>query len=145
MLTIIELTTPIRFAFVEQASEVVQLGWHHTPHGEWVGFYDVLRDAERRPVGLRLWPFENVAPLFEACQSDRAFINGKSVCFMFGSSNSWEEPLSSDQMMEHASVLENANKFRALLLSLSPLVKEEQSEIVAAVAADGPPEGLKRK
>ncbi len=133
MLILIQTEPQIRFLVFEEMTQLSEQGWSPTEFGDWIGFYDVLRKADGSAVGVRVWPFEEAAFPLSIVDTFHVQSDNKSICFLFGNSNNWDESYSGDQLLEHASIVRKGDRCRGILLSLSALSDKERSAIAAAI------------
>jgi len=121
-------------------------GWTDSGLGDWLGFYDILRNASNRPIGLRFWPFEEafkaLSKITPSAQM-RVEDGGAALCLLFGVVDQWSEGKSGDQLMEEARLLTGPNNEVALLVGLSVLAQKDLLELEREIAKsnDSPPAG----
>ena len=126
-----------RFCDAESCS---QGGWNDSGLGDWLGFYDILRNASSRPIGLRFWPFEDAAKVLSKIIPSaqmRIEDRGAALCLLFGVVDQWCEERSGDQLMEEARLLFSPNMEVALIFGLSVLALENRLELAREVAGRG--------
>ena len=109
--------------------------------GDSTGFYDWLRSAGGKIIGLRYWPFEDTAFLVDAMRplqyvtasADRSFVE-----IYFGELREFDEQMSDDQDFGNAKVFGSDDGSWALTFDVTGLDDLEMEWIHAAVARRRP-------
>jgi hypothetical protein len=103
--------------------------------GAWTGFYDWLRDQEKRIIGVRFFPFEQaefllrLPDLGEWIQTDQQ----KTLLCFFTSGRNYVDTLSADQDFEEARILKDSSGHYAILLGCSGMTDEERTQFPSAI------------
>ena len=121
------------YAIVENS---VHPDWKDSGLGEWLGFYDVLRNESGHPQGVRFWPFEDAGQLLsrlEPSPTMRFGDAGKSILLLFRPDAEWVEGRSGDQWMEEARLLLGPNESMALLFGLDVMPTVERRKLELAL------------
>ena len=123
------INSPPTFAFIDKS---IDRDWRDSGLGDWLGFYDVLRNESGHPQGVRFWPFEDAAKLIsrlEASSNVRFGDAGNSICLLFRPDAEWVESRSGDQWMEEARLLLGPSGSLALLFGFDVMPTEERRRL----------------
>lgn len=127
------INTPPTFAIVGKS---VDRDWKDSGLGDWLGFYDILRNESGHPQGVRFWPFEDAGKLLsrlEPSSNVRFGDAGNSICLLFRPDAEWLESRSGDQWMEEARLLLGPSGSLALLFGLDVMPMEERRRLEMAL------------
>lgn len=116
--------------------------WSDSGLGDWLGFYDILRDASNRPIGLRFWPFEDASKMLVSIPPSpqiRVEEGGAALCLLFGVFDQWSEERSGDQLFDESRLLTQPNNEVALLFGLSMLTSSDQLALEREITDSSPP------
>jgi len=125
--------TPNGVCYSEQPSRISVGGqeFRDAGLGHWTGFYDWLRVAPGKIVGVRYWPFEGEKFLLTTLKPGPSLsidpVGGLLV--FFGDEKKYEEKLSDDQAFEEISLFKSANGDYGILLGCSGLSENERRSL----------------
>jgi hypothetical protein len=106
-------------------------GWEDIGPGDWLGFYDILRNSSGNPLGVRIWPFEQLdSYIYDYFNLEFFYTEGKKACcFFFGNECNYDEAFSGDQLMDEARIVKRNTNELAFVFSLITLSLDEQKLI----------------
>lgn len=131
---IITLKAPCRF-YDEETFPLT--GWRDSGLGDWLGFYDILRDDLGRPLGFRFRPFADAGKVIKSIPLSRRFRvehGGDSICFLFGAADQWNEDKSEYLLFDETRLLFGPGGNVALLFDISYWRDSDREAIACAVA-----------
>lgn len=124
----VEFTGDNKISFINNVDTIVEHGWSDAGLGSQLGFYDILRDFEGCPIGLRFLPWEPPASLLNMKFEDGIIQNdnfeNKTLKIYFNSIQMWDEKKSGDQMFEESRLYLKNNDL-GLIFGISDLDPEE--------------------
>lgn len=105
-------------------------------YGEWTGFYDWLRDSEKRLIGVRYWPNEDGNLFLDKIRKLSYAQEGpvKSIEIYFGNNRNAHEKFSSDQDLVYDAVFLAEDGELAIAFEMGSLAESDQGSLGGAEA-----------
>ena len=130
----IRLRSPPRFAYFPASVSPLATSegeFRDLGLGGWTGFYDWLRAASGRLVGLRFWPFEQAEFLLKEIPISETLLVASrgAILVFFGDETRFVDGASGDQAFEEARVLVSPSKEYALVFGCSDLSDSERQTL----------------
>lgn len=114
--------------------------WTDSGLGDWLGFYDILRDETYLPVGVRLWPFGDAQAIllkFKVSERFKATDNGAAFCILFRESVVWADRNSDDQRFEDFSLFYGPDGEVGILVEVSNLPTSGRGSLACGLNSSG--------
>lgn len=104
-------------------------------HGDWLGFYDWLRNSHGHILGVRFWPFEDVEGILLDVSIANNYITilpNKGLEIFFSQNKNYEARISGDQDFSFSKVYRSRDGYYALAFGMLDLPAQEVSSVLSA-------------